>query len=99
MNDDLIYRKDAIRETWREPTYSDPLNVLSEMRDRLEALPSVGEERKRGKWIEYDFENDICSVCGRQNTNRYIIMTTSNGQMKLSLVKPFYCGFCGSYLR
>lgn len=44
MNDDLIYRKDAIRETWREPTYSDPVNVLTEMRDRLEALPSAESE-------------------------------------------------------
>lgn len=41
---DLIYRKDAIRETWKEPTYSDPLNVLTEMRDRLEALPSAEPE-------------------------------------------------------
>ena len=38
---DLIRRADAIRETWKEPTYSDPLNVLTEMRDRLEALPSA----------------------------------------------------------
>lgn len=79
MNDDLIYRKDAIRETWREPTYSDPLNVLTEMRDRLEALPSVGEERKRGKWIENDFLSDSCSVCGKENKNRYTITTTSDG--------------------
>jgi len=38
---DLIRRADAIRETWKEPTYSDPLNVLTEMRDRLESLPSA----------------------------------------------------------
>ena len=42
--DDLIRRADAIRETWKEPTYSDPLNVLTEMRDRLEALPSAESE-------------------------------------------------------
>ena len=42
--DDLIRRADAIRETWKEPTYSDPLNVLTEMRDRLEALPSAQPE-------------------------------------------------------
>ena len=46
---DLIYRKDAIRETWKEPTYSDPLNVLTEMRDRLEALPSREPEIVRCK--------------------------------------------------
>lgn len=41
---DLIRRADAIRETWKEPTYSDPLNVLTEVRDRLEALPSAEPE-------------------------------------------------------
>lgn len=38
---DCISRQAAIRETWKEPTYSDPLNVMTEMRDRLEALPSA----------------------------------------------------------
>lgn len=67
---DLIYRKDAIRETWKEPTYSDPLNVLTEMRDRLEALPFAEPERKKGKWIIYvvsllDGEDVKCSECGQ----------------------------------
>lgn len=47
MND-LISRKAAIKETWREPRYTDPLNVLTEMRDRLRNLPSAEPEPK---WI------------------------------------------------
>lgn len=39
MNDDLIKRSDAIKVTWEEPTYTDPLNVLTEVRDRIEAIP------------------------------------------------------------
>lgn len=38
---DVIYREDAIEATWKEPSYSDPLNVLTEVRDRIEALPPV----------------------------------------------------------
>lgn len=38
--DDLISRRAAILETWREPKYTDPLNILTEMRDRLINLPS-----------------------------------------------------------
>ena len=38
---DLIYRKAAIDATWFEPSYTDPLNVLTEVRDRLKALPSA----------------------------------------------------------
>ena len=40
MND-LISRQAAIDATWFEPSYTDPLNVLTEVRDRLKALPSA----------------------------------------------------------
>ena len=39
--DDLISRQAAIKETWQEPIYTDPLNVLTEIRDRLYALPPI----------------------------------------------------------
>lgn len=42
--EDLIKRQDAIEATWFEPSYTDPLNVLTEVRDRLKALPSVQPE-------------------------------------------------------
>lgn len=38
---DLISRREAIDATWFEPSYTDPLNVLTEVRDRLKALPST----------------------------------------------------------
>lgn len=37
----LIKKDKAIEETWKEPSYSDPLNVLTEIRDRLNALPTI----------------------------------------------------------
>jgi len=43
MND-LISRQAAIDATWFEPSYTDPLNVLTEVRDRLKALPSAQPE-------------------------------------------------------
>ena len=43
--DDLISRQAAIDVTWEEPSYTDPLNVLTEMRDRIKALPSAQPER------------------------------------------------------
>ena len=39
--DDLISSQAAIDATWFEPSYTDPLNVLTEVRDRLKALPSA----------------------------------------------------------
>ena len=49
MSNDTIKRSDAIKATWQEPTYTDPLNVLTEVRDRIEAIPSA--DRPQGKWI------------------------------------------------
>ena len=42
---DLISRKEAIDATWFEPSYTDPLNVLTEVRDRLKVLPSAHPEQ------------------------------------------------------
>lgn len=36
---DTIDRQAAIDTTWEEPHYTDPLNVLTEVRDRIKALP------------------------------------------------------------
>ena len=41
---DLISRQAAIDATWFESSYTDPLNVLTEVRDRLKALPSAQPE-------------------------------------------------------
>ena len=49
MSNDTIKRSDAIKATWQEPTYTDPLNVLTEVRDRIEAIPSA--DRQQGEWI------------------------------------------------
>ena len=48
MSDDVIRRSDAIKATWQEPTYTDPLNVLTEVRDRIEAIPSADRPQE---WI------------------------------------------------
>jgi len=54
--DDLISRQAAIDATWFEPSYTDPLNVLTEVRDRLKALPSAQPEH-------------TCVNCGRTVNN------------------------------
>lgn len=49
----LIEKDKAIEKTWEEPSYSDPLNVLTEVRDRLNALPTIEIVRcKDCKWWE-----------------------------------------------
>lgn len=41
---DTIYRQAAIDETWKEPSYTDPYNVLTEVRERIQSLPSAHPE-------------------------------------------------------
>ena len=40
---ELISREAAIVETCRNPSYTDPLNVLTEVRDRINALPTASK--------------------------------------------------------
>lgn len=68
---DCISRQDAIDATWFEPSYTDPLNILTEVRDRLQALPSAQPEQRKGEWIDEGFYADghgahafRCSECG-----------------------------------
>lgn len=53
---DLIDRAAEIDITWEEPSYTDPLNVLTEVRDRLRALPSAPPEPQ---WIPCSETVDI----------------------------------------
>lgn len=38
---ELIKREDAIKITWQEPQYYDPINALTEVREKIRALPTV----------------------------------------------------------
>lgn len=43
--DDLISRQAAIDVTWFNPSYTDPLNVLTEVRDKIKVLPSAQPDK------------------------------------------------------
>ena len=64
-NDDLISRQAAIDATWFEPSYTDPLNVLTEVRDRLKALPSAQPEVLACGEGELIAQPDIEKICAR----------------------------------
>lgn len=42
----LIRREDAIKATWKEPSYTDPINVLTEVRDRINAIQPASPWRR-----------------------------------------------------
>ena len=46
--DDCISRQAMLDITWEEPSYTDPLNVLTEVRDKVKDLPPVNPQPKTG---------------------------------------------------
>lgn len=60
---ELIKREDAIKITWQEPQYYDPINALTEVREKIRALPTVDAvpvvRCKECKWWKkYRTDND-----------------------------------------
>ena len=105
---ELIRREDAIKATWKEPSYTDPLNVLTEVRDRIEALPTIDTvEVVHGHWIidgayTYDLKGFNgpayepvyrCSCCHRQ-TESYLRL--DEPKMPEDADFPEFCPHCGA---
>ncbi len=68
---DCISRKAALDITWHDPSYSDPLNVLTEVRDKIRELPSLTpQEPKTGHWRKTGYIDKVmCSICNRKIWN------------------------------
>ena len=69
----LIDADKAIEATWEQPTYTDPLNVLTEVRDRIRELPTVDAvpviRCKDCKWYEMSEEETYCRELGIFDTD------------------------------
>ena len=48
---ELIDREKAIKATWKSPSYTDPINTLTEVRDRIEDIPTVDPLEELKEWI------------------------------------------------
>lgn len=79
--DDAISRQAVEKITWEEPSYTDALNALTEVREKVRALPSVTPQSKTGHWIDTGSGQE-CSECGE----------IQHGYDNFR----FYCAKCGS---
>lgn len=81
--DDCISREAVEKITWEEPSYTDALNVLAEVRDKIRQLPSVTPQPQVGEWLK---NGDFCK-CSNCHHN-----------VLFSAIKCYkYCPSCGSY--
>ena len=93
--DDLISRQAAIEATWFEPSYTDPLNVLTEVRDRLKALPSAQPEQR---WIpcseRLPEEKDagILKKLGTSKRSEYVLATVEVKGERMTVTVCTYDG-------
>lgn len=64
--EDAVSREQVEEITFQEPSYTDPYNILTEVREKVRALSSVTPERPKGKWIDVNGDKSLfeCSKCG-----------------------------------
>lgn len=67
---DTIDRQAAIELTFEEPSYSDPLNILTEVRDKLKSLPTVKSKQvwipcsEQLPFVECGLSDKVFATCG-----------------------------------
>ena len=89
---DLISRQAVENITWEEPSYSDPLNVLTEVREKVRALPSV---ENKGEWIMRG-GRIRCKKC---DSLAPIITDWEDGCTVYKYIRTQYCPNCGADMR
>lgn len=93
---ELIDKQKAIDTTWKEPSYFDPINVLTEVRERIRALPTIPIEQKIGEWVVNDYNQIECNRCGG------LALTVETGCLanrSAEQYKTDYCPHCGADMR
>ncbi len=94
-DDDLISRKKAIELTWDEPESRDYLNVLTEIRDRIKALPpALPKENKKESRLGDLQDYDIKSIELANNTLSLDVPLTEEEAIILSPLKETDPTFC-----
>lgn len=84
--EDCISRRAVEKITWEEPSYTDALNALTEVREKVRALPPVTPQQNMGRWIDIMVGDMPAQACDRCNTF-YPLSYTGGGHR--------YCPNCG----
>lgn len=91
---DTIYREDAIKVTWQEPSYTDAINALTEARERIKDIPTI--EPKQGKWELSAFQNDADVANGNY---AFICSNCKHTDIHAMTQEVPYCWWCGSRMK
>jgi hypothetical protein len=68
---DCISRQAAIKATWKDTGYTDPFNVMTAIRDRIEQLPPAEPQIIRCKDCKH-YKYGMCmKICANKSTNGF----------------------------
>ncbi len=76
---ELIKREDAIKATWQEPSCIHPYNVLAEVRDRINALPTASPWHRVEDKPEPHKDVLVTGMEAINNLRVYKVMANDNG--------------------
>jgi hypothetical protein len=107
--DDLISRQAVIDITWEEPSYTDALNVLTEVRDKVKALPPVKPQEPKteqfAKWVaseifdEWEYNKDTFAEIACRKLEKLGIVRAKDNEWELieSKESDHKCHTCKHY--
>ena len=83
MSNEYINKEEAKSVTWKQPSYTDPLNVLTEIRERIDSIkPADVAPVRHARWV-----NGCCDRCGEHALYWSISSTYHESD---------FCPFCGA---
>lgn len=99
--EDCISREAVEKITWEEPSYDDALNVLTEVRDKVRALPSVTPSRPKGRWMRKTKVDGVYDIGGVKTWG--IKCQCDRCDFTTTVIEDFgyytYCPKCGADMR
>ena len=80
----------VIKLTWEETRYFDPINVLTEMREKIMAMPTADvRDNARGEWK--------ATAIAEVRYKRLFECSNCSGYVTIDIREPYdFCPYCGS---
>ena len=103
---EIIYKQDAINAfncadeliVSGNANAQNVTNYINKVISKIEALPPIQPERKKGKWISLVVRHGwVCSNCKKEDAYAFFL-NEKNGKLDYEM-QDFFCPHCGADMR